>query len=204
MINGRFGLNSSNSFLELNSCILCPVVDFCVTDKFYQPHASPEAITNGEFSAASDVFAAGMTLLRAANNMPAWDSVLTNSAWPELVREGRLADWIGCADHVPPKLKRIIKKAVNPIAAARYPTAAAFRQDLERLRPARSWVRLNENEWACTFDEKEERAFFQPGDSPSIEYTIGGRRRHKECKKYRTEREARANLAKLVAISTLH
>ncbi|MGO8164396.1 hypothetical protein ACC780_14775 [Rhizobium ruizarguesonis] len=110
---------------------------------------------------------------------------------------------LGFADHMPPKLKRIIKKAINPVVADRYPTAAALRQELERLRPARRWIRLNDNEWTCTFDGREERAFFQSGIKPSVEYTIGARRRRPDCQSYRTEREARARLAELVARSTL-
>ncbi|MEH6721400.1 MAG: serine/threonine-protein kinase [Aurantimonas endophytica] len=174
-----------------------------VTDLFYRPHASPEAMNNEEFSAASDVFAAGMTLLRAVNNMTGWDAVLSNAAWPALVKEGKLANLMGYADHMPPKLKRIIRKAINPVVAERYPTAAALRQELERLRPARRWIRLNDNEWTCTFDGREERALFQPGTKPSVEYTIGGRRRRQDCQSYRTEREARTRLAELVARSTL-
>lgn len=183
--------------------IIHPETGVRVTDQFYRPHASPEAINNDEFSAASDVFAAGMTLLRAANNMTGWDAILSNAAWPALVREGKLANAMGYADHMPPKLKRIIKKAVNPNVADRYQSAAALRQDLERLRPARRWFRLNDNEWICTFGGKEERAVFQPGIKPSVEYTIGGRRRRSDCQSYRTEREARTRLADLVARSTL-
>ena len=174
-----------------------------VSDHFYRPHASPEAINNDEFSAASDVFAAGMTLLRAVNNMTEWDAVLRNAAWLALVHEGKLANLMGYADHMPPKLKRIIKKALNPNVADRYSTAAALRQELERLRPARLWIRLNDNEWTCTFDGREEHAFFRPGTKPSVVYTVGGRRRLQDCQSYRTEREARTRLAELVARSTL-
>lgn len=183
--------------------VIHPASGVRVTDKFYRPHASPEAMNNDEFSAASDVFAAGLTLLRAANNMTGWDAVLGNAAWPALVKEGKLANLMGFADHMPPKLKRVIKKAINPVVADRYPTAAALRQELERLRPARRWIRVNDNEWICTFDGKEERAFLRPGIKPSVEYTIGGRRRRSDCQSYRTEREARTRLAELVARSTL-
>jgi serine/threonine-protein kinase len=149
------------------------------------------------------VFAAGMTLLRTANNMTGWDAVLSNASWPAFVREGKLANVMGYADHMPSKLKRVIKKAINPIVADRYPTAAAFRQELERLRPARRWIRLNENEWTCTFNEREERALFRSGIKPSVEYSIGGRRRLEDCQSYRTEREARTRLGELVGRSTL-
>ena len=104
---------------------------------------------------------------------------------------------------MPPKLKRIIRKAINPVIADRYPTAVALRQELERLRPTRRWIRLNDNEWTCTYDGREERAFFQSGTKPSVEYTVGGRRRRSACQSCRTERDARKRLAELVANSTL-
>jgi eukaryotic-like serine/threonine-protein kinase len=183
--------------------VIHPESGVSATDMFYKPHASPEALNDREFSAASDVFAAGMTLLRAVNNMSGWNAILSSATWPALVRDGKLASQVGFADHIPPKLKRIIKKAINPIVADRYPTAATLRQELERLRPARRWIRLNDNEWTCTFQGREERAFFQPGMKPSVEYTVGGRRRRQDCQSYRTEREARTRLADLVARSTL-
>ncbi|NTG27197.1 serine/threonine protein kinase [Agrobacterium rhizogenes] len=183
--------------------VIHPESGVSVTDMFYKPHASPEALNNREFSPASDVFAAGMTLLRAVNNMTGWDAVLGSASWQALVKEGKLANQIGFADHVPSKLKRIIRKATNPIVGERYPTAAALRQELERLRPARRWNRLNDDEWTCIFQGREERAIFQSGIKPSVEYTIGGRRQRKDCQSYRTEREARTRLADLVARSTL-
>jgi serine/threonine-protein kinase len=200
---GNIMLTGAIAKLSDFGTVIHPESGVKVTELFYRPHASPEAINNMEFSAASDVFAAGMTLLRAVNNMTGWDAVLGSDRWPTLVKEGKLASQVGFADYTPPKLKRIIKKAINPIVADRYQTAAALRQELERLRPARRWVRLNDNEWICTVEGKEERASLQLGINPTVEYTIGGRRRRSDCKRYDTEREARARLAELVARSTL-
>lgn len=183
--------------------VIHPMSGVQVTDLFYTPHASPEAVNNREFSAASDVFAAGMTLLRAVNNMSGWDAMLAGDTWPALVREGKLATKLGFADYTPRKLKRIIKKAINPVVADRFASAAALRQELERLRPLRRWVRSSDNEWICTFEGKDERAFLQPGFNPSVTYMIGNRRRLSDCHSYNTEREARTRLAELVARTTL-
>lgn len=200
---GNIMLTGSIAKLSDFGTVIHPESGIKVTELFYRPHASPEAINNQEFSPASDVFATGMTLLRAANNMNGWDVILDDSNWPSLVKEGKLAGQVGFADHIPTKLKRIIRKATNPVAAERYPSAAALRQDLERLRPARRWIRLNDNEWACSHNAREERATFLPGIKPSVEYTIGGRRRRSDCKSYKSEREARKGLSDLVARSTL-
>jgi hypothetical protein len=47
-----------------------------------------------------------------------------------------------------------------------------------------------------------ERASFQPGIDPSVEDTIGGRRRGPDRQAYGTEREARTRLVELVTRST--
>jgi serine/threonine-protein kinase len=200
---GNIMLSGGIAKLSDFGTVIHPQSGVKVTDLFYTPHASPEALNNREFSAASDVFAAGMTLLRAVNNTSGWDAILAGQTWPALVKEGKLATHVGFADYMPRKLKRIIKKAINPIVADRFGSAAALRQELERLRPLRRWVRLNDNEWTCTFEGKLEHAFLQANSEPSITYTIGGRRRLSDCHNYNTERDARNGLAELVARSTL-
>ena len=200
---GNIMLSGGIAKLSDFGTVIHPLSGVQVTDLFYTPHASPEAVNKREFSAASDVFAAGMTLLRAVNNMSGWDAMLAGKTWPALVREGKLAAQLGFADYTPRKLKRIIKKAINPVVADRFATAVALRQELERLRPLRRWVRSSDNEWICTFDGKEERAILQTGPKPSVTYMIGGRRRLSDCHNYNTERDARKGLAELVARSTL-
>ncbi|QDG93245.1 serine/threonine protein kinase [Rhizobium sp. NIBRBAC000502774] len=200
---GNIMLSGGIAKLSDFGTVIHPQSGVKVTELFYTPHASPEAINNEEFSAASDVFAAGITLLRAVNNMSGWDAILAGETWQALVREGKLATKLGFADYTPRKLKRIIKKAINPIVADRFGSASALRQELERLRPLRRWVRLTDNEWTCTFEGKVEHAFLQYGPKPSVTYTIGGRRRLSDCHNYNTEREARNGLAELVARSTL-
>lgn len=183
--------------------VIHPETGIKVTDEFYRPHASPEAAQANEFSAASDVFAAGMTLLRAVNNDARWENLLSTQQWRKLVHEGTLASHVGFSPQVPSRLKRIINKATNYEISERYSSAAAFRQDLERLRPAKRWTRLNDNSWICTHQGKEEILLLAVGAKPSITYTIGGRRRVKDCMEFRTERDARRRLDRMIADSTL-
>ncbi|SIR28238.1 serine/threonine-protein kinase [Bosea sp. TND4EK4] len=176
-----------------------------VTDEFYRPHASPEAANDGEFSPASDVFAAGLTLLRAANNMSdEWERLLADPiAWRRAVADGVLPARIGYADWVPGGLRRVINKACARDPADRYPGAVAFRQALERLRPERRWLRLSADEWACDRDGRAETVRYVPGRRPGVEFRSGSRRVTDRCGQFDTEREARRWLGRVLAETTL-
>lgn len=176
-----------------------------VTDEFYRPHASPEAANNGEFSAASDVFAAGLTLMRVANNKGAeWEQFLADPvAWRTAVAEGVLPARIGYADWVPSGLRRVINKACASIPTDRYPNAVAFRQALERMRVERRWVRVSADEWVCDRNGRIESARYVPGRRPGVEFKSGSRRVVDCCRQFETEREARRWLDRVVADSTL-
>ena len=179
-----------------------PVTGIRVTDQFYRPHASPEAVNGREFSAVSDVFATGMTLLRAANNQSNWDAILNGRDWRQDVLEGRLADVIGFTEFVPTKIRRIIKKAVKPAPEDRYQSASEMRQALERLVPARAWSRVNEHIWKCLTDRGEEVIEYVGGRRFSVDYKLNGRRRSENCRDNSDERSARRYLHQTVAKTT--
>lgn len=176
-----------------------------VTDDFYRPHASPEAANNGEFSPASDVFAAGLTLLRTANNMTdGWQMLKADGVgWRKAVAEGALPARIGYADWVPSGLRRVINKACARDPADRYPSAVAFRQALERLRPERRWVRVTPDEWTCDRGGRTETVRYVPGRRPSVEFRSGSRRVVDRCGQFDNEREARRLIGRVLADTTL-
>jgi serine/threonine-protein kinase len=164
---------------------------------FYLPHASPEAYNDNSFSASSDVFSSGLTLLRAVNNMPDWRSSLGGKDWRVLVGHGKLAEQIGVAAYVPRTLKSIINKALSPHADHRYDSATKFREALQRLRPARAWIRESEDLWSCSFKGKAETVRYLQNTN-SVDYLISGRRQSFESKTFDTELQARTYMAKLV------
>jgi serine/threonine-protein kinase len=175
-----------------------------VSDDFYVPHASPEAMNDKEFSAASDVFAAGLTLLRAVNNMTGdWERILDDEeTWRRDVRNGVLPTRVGYADWVPTALRKIINVACASDPSRRYSSAKAFRQALERLRLARRWVRVSPDAWTATTDGKTETVEYVSGRKPGVEFRAGSRRITKFCRQFSTEREARRWLDKVVADTT--
>jgi len=175
-----------------------------VTDLFYQLHAPPEAVNFQEFSAMSDVFAAGLTLLRIAKNMPGWGSLLDDEVkLREDIQNGRLAQRIGFAGFIPSKIKSILKIACAPNPRERYQSAALFRQALERLRFTRRWVRTSDNEWRAEIGRRQETVCYVENRQPSVEYISGTRRQREYCKSFRTEREARQYLHKVIAQTTI-
>ena len=73
-----------------------PASGIAATDLFYRPHASPEAVNNFEFSPLSDVYAAGMTLQRSANNRAMWGDLRKDeAAFRQDILDGKLAGRLG-------------------------------------------------------------------------------------------------------------
>jgi serine/threonine-protein kinase len=184
--------------------IILPDTGVRVTDLFYQLHAPPEAVNFQEFSARGDVFAAGLTLLRIVNNMPEWGVLLDDEeATRQDIQNGRIPERIGFADYLPRKLKTVLRKACSADPAARFPSAAAFRQALERLRFLRRWVRTTDNEWMAEVGRSRETVRYINGRQPTVEYLVGSRSRNQFCGTFRTERQAREYLHKIIAKTTV-
>jgi serine/threonine-protein kinase len=181
-----------------------PLSGVKVIDEFYLPHASPETAHGDGFSALSDVFAAGLTLMRSVNNMAAWSHIITDDGtWRDHVVNGTIPDLVGVSEHVPPALRRILRTACAPDRAQRFQSATAFRQALERLTIVRRWKRLTLDEWGCEHGGRDEAVRYLGGPKPRIEYLVNGRRKQEFCKVHATERDARRALERIVAQTTL-
>ena len=71
---------------------------------FYQPHGPPEAFSVGDVRPQHDVFAAGVTLFRAVNNIQDWSHRLSCiNDLDALYVSGRLIEIIGFQSYVPTK-----------------------------------------------------------------------------------------------------
>lgn len=110
-----------------------------------------------------------------------------------------LADVIGFADYVPEKLCRIVRKAVSYNLDYRYPDARSFRDELNRLRPARKWLQVNPTTWQCFVNGHQEIITIQRGLCPSTIYAIG---KNVYIQVYRNFREAQASVNKTLSVST--
>lgn len=117
----------------------------------YTTHLPPEFFSNQTTSIQTDVYAAGITLFRAVNNISDWRAVV--GAIPngrQHIEQGSLVKKIGYSAHVPDPLKRIVNKACAADPAKRYQNAAAFGQKLDALRFDIDWVRVSDAEWVGT------------------------------------------------------
>lgn len=185
--------------------IIQPSTGISAADVFYQPHAAPEAANFAIFDPRGDVFGAGMTLLRAVNNIPDIGSYLSNHDLHKHIQNGTLPNLIGYEEYIPRRLKSAIKKALNPSPADRFPDAKAFRQALERLSPLRRWIKLPDQNWQCTTsDGRIETIVFTGGKNNKVDHKIGSRKILKDCREFKNEHEARLHMSKLVAETTFY
>lgn len=176
-----------------------PASGIAATELFYRPHASPEAVNNFEFSPLSDVYAAGMTLQRAANNRPMWGDLRKDeAAFRQDILDGKLAARLGHAQWVPRALKTVLNRACASDPSKRFQSAVAFRQALEGLNLVRPWTRISADEWSCEPDGRPELLRYVP-KGHRVEHLVNRRRKLENCKSYATEREARQGLERTVA-----
>lgn len=114
----------------------------------YITHLPPEYFTNRATSIKTDVYAAGVTLFRAASNISDWKTLM--GVMPNarvLVERGTLIQTIGFEPYIPLVIQRIVRKACAAIPDKRYETANAFRQQLDRLRFSIDWIRTSDMDW---------------------------------------------------------
>lgn len=174
-----------------------------VLDLFYIPHAPPEALNNDDFSPLCDIYAAGLTLLRAINNIRDWSGLLSTMNWQSLAAEGRLVAKIGFENYVPRALRTLINRACNADTSKRYQSAAAFRGALEKLRFQNDWEKVSDDEWRCVMGSRTETIMIEKSPKSEIVYRINGRRQNALCKKFSEIRTARAYADEIVYNTTL-
>ena len=115
----------------------------------YTTHLAPEVFTTHKTTEQTDIYAMGITLFRACNYMiDNWSLAIQNVPnVDDKLRKGKLLDAIGYQDFIPPKVKKIIKKACSANPNTRYKSAFEMGQTLERLRPQINWYIINQNSW---------------------------------------------------------
>lgn len=176
------------------------------SDYIYSGNLAPECFGKyGEFSAQSDVFAAGLTLLRALNLINDWKKARADTGdWSSHMRAGKFVAKLGFHARVPQKMKRLINKACNPDKSKRYSSAIEFRNDLEKLQFLRNWRALGKYNWTCDFGGKAEQivVYYDPSGH-HVSYSRNGRRIVDMCKSKMTEAAAIQHAYKIMAETTL-
>lgn len=102
----------------------------------YLLHRAPEVRATGNVDAVSDLFQVGMTLARLLVGLThlrgiwAMEGQAGYEARIDSAKLFTVADFPG---HIPPALRRVICKSINPVPADRYSTALDMRRELEKL-----------------------------------------------------------------------
>jgi serine/threonine protein kinase len=114
----------------------------------YLAHCPPEFYLTNQTTIQTDVFAAGLTLFRIANNITQWQNMLgTIPMVREHIHNGTLVKTIGYYGHIPEKIKNIINKACHPDPTKRYSNAFEMKNALDSLRFDIDWYKSTSGNW---------------------------------------------------------
>lgn len=176
------------------------------SEYIYGGNLAPECQgTSPIFTPASDVFAAGLTLLRGLNLISNWGATLAAvSNIGVKMGSGAFVPELGFHSRVPSSLKKIVRKACAPTASKRYTSAAAFRDALEKLKIARNWTPSSNDSWSCLHKGGEEVLTISLGRSGyNVDYKRNGRRKVEACRTGLTRNAALQHVYEVIADTTL-
>jgi serine/threonine protein kinase len=105
----------------------------------YLTHVAPDVLKTGTTSAASDVYALGVTAYRLVNGDGFLPDVTDASDIQDLILSGNYPDRKHYRPHIPSQLRRIINRCMAPEPNERFERAAQFRKSLERVRICCDW-----------------------------------------------------------------
>lgn len=95
-------------------------------DKIYPFHMPPEIIEGLKLSNKSDIYQAGMTLYRMCNGNEMYKNQTAKykniQSFKDAILRGKFPNRKNFLPHIPKKLRKIIKKALNVNPDSRYPT----------------------------------------------------------------------------------
>jgi serine/threonine protein kinase len=109
----------------------------------YKIHTAPEVVNNRGITARTDVFQAGMTLIRMLVGLGSLRDKFTRLGEQQYYHAICAAKLVTASDfpaYVPARLKRIVLKAISPNVADRYASALEMRRDLEKLNYSGYWT----------------------------------------------------------------
>jgi serine/threonine-protein kinase len=161
--------------------------------KFYNRNLAPECCgASPSFSVASDIYAAGLTLLRGLNLISDWKASLAAIPnWRAKMAAGALIQALGFHTRVPVKLKKIVTKACASDPKKRYSSAAAFRDALESLIILRDWKSEATDRWSCIHAGAREEIIIDSANKTfRVQYFRNGRRKLAQCSDFLVYTEA--------------
>jgi len=146
-------------------------------------YCAPEVINDNRTNAQTDVFAAGMTLFQAANNISNLGAQIPSI---DIIKLGQVISKIGYKPYVPRRLRAICNRACAVDPTRRYSSADQMRQALERLHVAQDWNMAAAGTWQARVGDQTHEMTIETSSKIEVVYKINGRRRNANCKICRT------------------
>lgn len=115
---------------------------FCEAQASYTPHVTPEQLLGLQQTIKNDIYQAGLTIYRMLNGndflyrqIPTIGTppVLDNNTFKENIIKGKFPDRKLYLPHVPKKIKKIIKKCIEPNPNDRYDNTLQIINDLASI-----------------------------------------------------------------------
>ncbi|MGR2682600.1 serine/threonine-protein kinase [Chromobacterium haemolyticum] len=143
-------------------------------DRMYYKMRPPEAYTDAQFTPAFDIYQFGLTLYRMCNGNAAFyeqfhrfgaDPVaFDRDGFRFAVRNGQFPDRSIFPEHIPERLRRIVKKCIEPDIANRYSAAIEVSNELAQVDSCLDW------EYSIVDRAK---AWVRRDDSKEYQLTVG-------------------------------
>lgn len=170
----------------------------------YTLHMAPES-TNGVLGTKScDIYAMGVTLYRLVNNIKDLGQIAPQSP-QNAIKRGKFPDRKAYHPYVPPKIKRIVNKAMCVDPSRRYQSAFKFRQALEGVKINIDWNCLSPDLWEGKQNgDLYKLTLLVKPRSWCVEFTKNGRRQTRFCQSgFNNNWDAESFIYKLIAQTSL-
>lgn len=108
----------------------------------YDAHWTPEFLLSSHLSSVSDIYQAGLTLYRMCTTPAEFDAqlqALLPNRLEQAIIAGRFPDRSAFPAHIPQRLRRIIRRALEPEPENRYPTVLDLANDLATVDQWLDW-----------------------------------------------------------------
>jgi len=109
----------------------------------YKIHAAPEVVNNHGITAQTDIFQTGLTFYRmlvGLDTLRQKFKALGEKDYYDAICRAKLVTADDFPPFVPPRMRRIVLKALNPDLSQRYTSALEMRRDLEKLNYSGYWT----------------------------------------------------------------
>lgn len=159
-------------------------------DRMYFKMRPPEAYDRPEFTPAFDIYQLGLTLYRMCcgnavfyeqfHQFGVTHSTFDRDGFKFAVRNGRFPDRSIFEEHIPERLRRLIKKCIEPNPADRFQAAIEVSNELAQIDDKLDWQFSNDGTrriWLRKVDDKEYQLTVEQDGSSFADKKIGSGRR---------------------------